>query len=146
MKQILKFALSQCSHIYQFLLIKSNLRTRPIVIDFCFGRADKPGQSQVQACTGTEGPRLVIHKGNCKFSKTKDCRILFTWYNILQRRHFSCANPAISLQEAKMKVKCTAESKGESNYCSATWEYRFDSGCEPAFLSANKLSPQHDQL
>lgn len=96
--------------------------------------------------TCTECPRLFIQKSDHKFSKTKDCRILFTWHYILQRSHFSCANPAISLQEAKMIVKCSAESKGESSYCNATWGYRFDSADEPVFLSANKLSPQHEQL
>lgn len=54
MKQILKFALSQqsqCPHINQFLLVTSNLRTTPIVIDFWFGPADKPGQAQTQIQT-----------------------------------------------------------------------------------------------
>lgn len=95
---------------------------------------------------GTEGPRIIIQKSNHKFRKTKDCRILFTWHNILQRSYLSWANPTIGLQEAKMIVKCSAESKGKSSYCNATWGYRFDSGYEPAFLSANKLSLQHEQL
>lgn len=54
MKQILKLALSQqsqCPHIYQFLLVTSNLRPRPTVINFCCGPADKPGQSQTQIQT-----------------------------------------------------------------------------------------------